>query len=147
MIYGFFGSDGHAYLRGYVYLPRFGVSRRVDFLVDTGADVTTLHPDDGLRFNFPFDELENPVSVGGIGGEHIYYDEPADIYFRGTDRLYGFRTNLSVGKPSEETDDLESLLGLDILNRMRMDYDFRRKRLRLYEVSPDWQQVLPEGRR
>ena len=147
MIHGFFGSDGHAYLRGNVYMPRFGIWGRVNFLVDTGADVTTLHPSDASNINCPFDELENPVEVGGIGGEQTYYDEPAIIVFYGTDRTYGFRTNLSVGKPSEETDDLESLLGLDILNRMRMDYDFRRKRLRLYEVSPDWQQVLPEGRR
>lgn len=138
MIYGFFGSDGHAYLRGYVYLPRFDAGEYVYFLVDTGADATTLHPNDSQRFNLPFDELENPVSVSGVGGEQIYYDEPADISFRGTDRIYGFRVTLSVGKPSDETDDLESLLGVDILNRMRMDYDFRRRRLLLHEISSDW---------
>ena len=138
MIYGFFKSDGHAYLEGYVYLPRFGVGSSVDFLVDTGADVTTLGPNDGEALNFPFDELENPVRMSGVGGEQIYYDEPADISFRGTDRIYGFRITLSVGKPSEETDDLESLLGVDILNRTRIDYDFRRKRLLFYEVLADW---------
>ena len=125
MIYGFFKADGHAYLRGYVYLPRFDAGEYVDFLVDTGADLTTLGPDDSETLNFPFDELENPISVSGVGGEQIYYDEPADISFRGTDRIYRFRIILSVGKPSEETDDLESLLGVDILNHMRMDYDFR----------------------
>ena len=138
MIYGFFKSDGHAYLEGYVYLPRFGVGSSVDFLVDTGADVTTMGPDDSETLNFPFDELENPIRMSGVGGEQIYYDEPADISFRGIDRIYRFRIILSVGKPSEETDDLESLLGVDILNRMRMDYDFRRKRILFYEVSPDW---------
>ena len=139
MIYGAFGTDGHAYLEGRVYLPRFGVGERVNFLVDTGADVTTLHPYDGRRLDFPFDELINPVRVGGVGGEQIYYDEPALILFYGTDRTYGYRITLSVGKPSEETDGLESLLGVDILNRMRIDYDFRRKRLRFYEVFADWQ--------
>ena len=142
MIDGFFGSDGHAYLEGYVYMPRFSIGGRVEFLVDTEADVTTLHPDDGRSLNCPFDELENPVEVGGIGGEQTYYDEPAYILFYGTDRIYGFIVALSVGKPSEETDDLESLLGLDILNRMRMDYDFRGKHLRFYEVSSDWQRIL-----
>ena len=138
MIYGFFKSDGHAYLRGYVYLPRFGVGEYVDFLVDTGADVTSLGPNDGETLNFPFDELENPIRMSGVGGEQIYYDEPADISFRGIDRIYRFRIILSVGKPSEETDSLESLLGVDILNRMRMDYDFNRNRLLFYEVSSDW---------
>ena len=140
MIHGFFGSDGHAYLRGNIRIPRFGIRGRVNFLVDTGADVTTLHPDDGRSLNCPFAELENPVLVGGVGGEQTYYDELADILFPGIDGFYGFRVVLSIGKPSEETDDLESLLGLDILNRMRMDYDFRRKHLRFYEVAADWRQ-------
>ena len=138
MIYGFFKSDGHAYLEGYVYLPRFDVGSSVDFLVDTGADVTTLGPGDSETLDFPFDELENPIRISGVGGEQIYYDEPADISFQGIDRIYGFRTTLSVGKPSDETDDLESLLGVDILNLMRMDYDFGRKRLLFHEVSADW---------
>ena len=138
MIYGFFKSDGHAYLEGYVYLPRFGVGSSVDFLVDTGADVTTMGPDDSETLNFPFDELENPIRMTGVGGEQIYYDEPADISFRGIDRIYRFRIILSVGKPSDETYGLESLLGVDILNRMRMDYDFRRKRLLFSEVLADW---------
>ena len=137
MIYGFFKVDGHAYLRGYVYLPRLGVGEYVDFLVDTGADATILDPYDGRRFHLPFDELENPISVSGVGGEQIYYNEPADISFQGIDRIYRFRIILSVGKPSEETDDLESLLGLDILNRMRIDYDFRRGRILFYEVASD----------
>ncbi len=142
MIDGFFGSDGHAYLEGYVYMPRFSIGGRVEFLVDTGADVTTLHPDDGRSLNCPFDELENPVRVDGIGGEQTYYDEPIEILFRGTEGSYGFIVTISVGKPSEEANDLESLLGVDILNRMGMDYDFRRKRLRFYEVSSDWQRIL-----
>ena len=138
MIDGHFEEDGHAYLWAYIYMPRFGIEGRVKFLIDTGADVTTLHPDDADDLGCPFDELENPVEVGGIGGGQIYYDEPAIVLFYGTDRIYGFEVNISVGKPSEETDALESLLGVDILNRMRMDYDFRRRRLRFYEVSAHW---------
>ena len=90
MIDGFFRLDGHAYLEGYVYMPRFGTGGFVDFLVDTGADATTLHPDAGRSLNCPFDELEKPVEVRGIGGEQIYYDEPAVILFYGTDRIYRF---------------------------------------------------------
>ena len=140
MIDGFFGSDGHAYLEGHVYMPRFGIVGRVEFLVDTGADVTTLHPDDADDLGCPFDELENPVEVSGVGGEQTYYNEPVIILFYGTDRTYGFRVTIPIGKPSEETDGLESLLGVDILNRMRMDYDFRRRRLWFYEVSADWRE-------
>ena len=137
MIDGFFGADGHAYLRGRVYMPRLGVRGSVDFLVDTGADATTLHPDDGQDMGIPFDELVNPIRVGGVGGYETYYDEPARISFSGIDGYYEFEILLSVGKPSEESDGLESLLGLDILNRMRMDYDFRRGRVRFDEVEAD----------
>ena len=138
MIYGFFMGDGHAYLRAGVYLPRLGVGGSVDFLVDTGADATTLHPDDGQDMGLPFDELVNPIRVGGVGGYETYYDEPARITFSGTDGSYVFEIDLSVGKPSEESDGLESLLGADILNRMRMDYDFRRGRVLFDEVDADW---------
>ena len=78
--------------------------------------------------------------MSGVGGEQTYYNEPVIILFYGTDRIYGFRVTIPVGKPSEETGDLESLLGVDILNRMRMDYDFRRERLRFYEVESDWRE-------
>ena len=138
MIDGFFEVDGHAYLEGRVYLPRLRVGGPVYFLVDTGADATTLHPDDGQDMGLPFDELVNPIRVGGVGGYETYYDERARITFSGTDGSYVFEINLSVGKPSEESDGLESLLGVDILNRMRMDYDFRRGRVRFDEVDADW---------
>ena len=138
MIDGFFGTDGHAYLRGRVYLPRLGAGGYVYFLIDTGADATTLHPDDGRKIGCAFDELVNPIRVGGVGGYETYYDEPASITFSGIDGYYGFEIDLSVGKPSEESDGLESLLGVDILNRMRMDYDFRRGRVRFDEVEADW---------
>ena len=137
MIDGFFEEDGHAYLEGRVHIPRLGVVGTVFFLVDTGADATTLHPHDGRRIGCPFDELVNPIRVGGVGGYETYYDEPARISFSGIDGYYEFEILLSVGKPSEESDGLESLLGLDILNRMRMDYDFRRGRVRFDEVEAD----------
>ena len=46
----------------------------------------------------------------------------------------GVHLELSIAKPHPAVDGLDSLLGRDILNRMRMDYDFPQARLEL--VNP-----------
>ena len=57
MIVGNFGDDGRPAVGARLQLPRFGVSYDVEFLVDTGADVTCLHPKDATRAGVPFDRL------------------------------------------------------------------------------------------
>ena len=47
MIVGRF-ECGRPFLRGDVLVPRFEVQAGVNFLVDTGADVTCLHPKNGI---------------------------------------------------------------------------------------------------
>ena len=46
MIAGWFDTRERPRIRARLIIRRFGVSGRIDFLVDTGATVTSLHPDD-----------------------------------------------------------------------------------------------------
>lgn len=129
MIDGYFTDGGLPYVGARVSLPRFGVAQVVYFLVDTGSDTTILHPSDGENLRCPFDRLENPVGVGSISGAQTYYAEPAVVsFFDGAIRR-DFRIGIYIARPLPEVDELDSLLGRDVLNRLGMEYDFERGRL------------------
>ena len=134
MFAGYFTADGRPYVEGRLALPRLRVGGRVHFLLDTGADTTILHPDDGIDLRCPFDALENPAEFVGVGGALLYYMEPAVVTFGTGLAAEEFGLAISIAKPHPVTDGLDSLLGRDILNRLRMEYDFRRGRL---ELAPE----------
>lgn len=126
MILGYFESEGAPYLDGRVVIERLGVDGPVRFLVDTGADSGALHSADGKVLGCRFELLddEDAHSVGGVGGSQDYFPEEATIFFEGDDGTYAFDVSLDVAKPSEETDELPSLLGRDILNSLRIEYEY-----------------------
>ena len=129
---GYFTADGRPIIRARVNLPRLGVMGDVDFLVDTGSDTTILHPAAGGGLRCPYDELENPRAIESVSGTQIYYAEPAVISFYETSGgRQDFRIDaLSIGKPHPALDELPSLLGRDVLNRLEMIYNFAENRLR-----------------
>lgn len=118
-------------MKARLVLPRLGVSGPVDFLVDTGAAASVMHPDDGKALGCPFDDLLLPMAFEGVGGTHTYYRETAVIEFDDGGTEVGLRLELAVAKPHPLVDGLDSLLGRDILNRLRMEYDFPQNRIEL----------------
>ena len=132
MIAGYFTADGRPVIKARVNLPRLGVIGDVDFLVDTGSDTTILHPEAGSALRCPYDELENPLAIESVSGSQIYYAEPAVIsFYEGSGERRDFRVDgLSIGKPHPALDELPSLLGRDVLNRLEMIYNFAANRLR-----------------
>ncbi len=134
MIIGYFTSDGLPWVDCDLLLPRFGLKAPVTFLIDTGSDTTILHPADGRALRCPFDLLENPAEFTGVGGTLSYYFEPAVLSFDDSDGgIREFEIDISIAKPDPLTDGLDSLLGRDLLNQMRMEYDFPRSRLDLHQ--------------
>ena len=85
MIHGWFGAQGRPYVFAAVTLPRLGYTHRVRLLVDTGADVTSLHPMDceGLAYEM----LGVTSETTGIGGTVEYYREPALLTFRAFEKV------------------------------------------------------------
>ncbi|MDE2785218.1 MAG: aspartyl protease family protein [Chloroflexota bacterium] len=134
MIAGRFTNDGLPIIECTVSLPRFGLSGQVTFLVDTGSDTTILHPDAAGDLGCPFDLLDNPAEFISAGGALLYYIEPAVLSFNHVDGgTAEFVIDISVAKPDPVTDDLASLLGRDVLNQVRMEYDFPRGSLALHQ--------------
>lgn len=71
----------HPFIRVAVALPKFGVVRQVDMLVDSGADITTLQPQDSLLLleESQFSKLVEQHEVQGIGGFTNFFREDAAI--------------------------------------------------------------------
>lgn len=134
MIAGYFETNGRPRVRGRLLLPRLGIGGSINFLIDTGAVSTVLHPGDGVRLGCPFDELLLPMEFEGVGGTHTYYRETAVIAFDDSTTDVEFRVELSIAKPHPAVYDLDSLLGRDVLNRLRMEYDFPQDRLELVQA-------------
>ena len=131
MIAGYFDPLGRPYVKGDIYIPRLDVAGTVNFLVDTGAGGTLLHSRDGRDMGIPMAELANPVQRRGTAGTRIYYAEPAIILFPNDGILKRFDVQLYIAPPDAAPSYLPSLLGRDVLNRMRMEYDFPAGRLEL----------------
>ena len=129
-IEGYFDSSSEPapYVEARVHLPRLGLSSTVDFLLDTGADATTLHPGDTGKIPIDLSTLsQDSISVRGIGGEMRYVQEEALVYIEDGDTGGWHRFSIQVHvAPLSEHDivrDLPSVLGRDILNSCRCVFD------------------------
>lgn len=111
----------------FVYLPAINEHLWVTFLVDTGADVTVLHPFDATRLVRTPDQWRairaHPVHrLGGAGGGLEYFGVPALVLFPLEDGgLHGVNIVLWVADSRSQMEH-ESLLGRDILAAFRMSY-------------------------
>ena len=129
MITGYFDERGRPYVEGQVQIPRLNIIGRVYFLVDTGATATSLSPNDTRNLRVPISELVSPVRHRGIAGTRTYYREPTAILFFDGAEWRRFEVDLYVAPLDEGADYLPSLLGRDVLNAVRMEYDFPASRL------------------
>ena len=77
VIRGQFDHRGRPCVQGWLSLPRLNIRGEVEFLVDTGADSTVIHPSDGLKLGLPFGALHSEIVSVGIGGDHRYFLEDA----------------------------------------------------------------------
>lgn len=81
MIRGYFKQkDRNPYLAVEVIIPEFSISKRVRFLVDTGASTTIINEGDALRLGLDFSKLRSSnIKIGGIGGFAETYEADATL--------------------------------------------------------------------
>lgn len=135
------------YLKAQVTLPNLGVAGEVDFLIDTGADVTFLHPEDADNLGIDPGRL-NPDALektSGLGGEADYYRETAVLVFRDS-AGQDLRCDLDVfinPRPTSALLDAPSLLGRDFLNRCDLRLNRSQTLARLEPVNLADTAILP----
>ncbi len=126
MIVGRIGdTSGAPYLEGDLYLSHQGLFSRISFLVDTGADSTTLMPIDGRNIGLDYARLRYADVATGVGGITQTFLEAATLTFVDTRRrrLHHYALTIDIIPPKPDLEGVKSLLGRDILKHWRMDWD------------------------
>lgn len=114
---GYLGGPKRPFIRVFVALHRFGVSKQVDMLVDSGSDLTTLQPKDSLLMlkKSDFMQLGPPRAIQGIGGRANSYTEEGAIGFSMPDaRICWVPINIDITDPNSRST-VPSTLGNDVL--------------------------------
>lgn len=116
----------------FIWLPELGdVSTGVEvtFLTDTGADITTLHPQDSLRLlsrpeHWDLVRTKIPLGVGGAGHGKPHYPMDAVIAFVHDDATVdAWSFTLYIAEPTQDNIEYESLLGRDVLGHYIATFD------------------------
>ena len=114
---GYLGGPDRPFIRVVVALNRFGGSKQVDMLLDTGSDITTLQPKDSLLMldESQLMQLINRRQVQGLGGFIDSYLEDATVGFYLPDRkICWVPTVMDITDPYSGST-LPSTLGNDVL--------------------------------
>ena len=129
-IEGYYQDDHGApvapYIKVQVAIPDLHLLGDVEFLVDTGADATTLMPDDLAKLGVDIQAVSGPMKTAdGSGGASEYKETKAELRFNDDAALgrfqdFGAVIHLSA---NPENAQLPSLLGRDILNRCQCTFD------------------------
>jgi hypothetical protein len=123
-----------------LYLP--GISRQwalIEFLLDTGASTTCVHPQDATtRLGIDDTALRTQASwprqrsSHGVGGSSTDYIVPAYYALRRDDGGWDtYQRDLAIAKPMPANQTIPSLLGWDILQEYRVVVDWPARTVRL----------------
>ena len=105
----------------------------IDFLVDTGATDSLLHPQDAkVKIGIEPPLLGDPAQwpnhepTNGVGGQAICYGEPAVFLFHHENGQPARQLTheIRVVPPTATNDNLPSLLGMDILSQFKLTVDY-----------------------
>lgn len=110
-------SPWRPFIRLIVGLTRISSFRKVEMLVDTGADITTLQPRDSLLFleESQFRHLGGGHEVLAVGGNPPMFSEEAAIGFELPDsRVCWIPIMIDIAQPSAD-ERLFSTLGNDVM--------------------------------
>lgn len=127
---GFAGTYRRPYVLADAAFPRLGVSARIRFLVDTGADRTAVHWGDrlllrtvdgaGLPADTAFPEV---AELSGIAGAPLRYGREAAILVFTTEQGGRRAVDIDVDIALQPVAGVPSLLGRDFLSGVRLDFD------------------------
>lgn len=132
----------YPYIAAILIIPRLNIKGSINFLVDTGADATSLHLRDAIKLigMSGISLLSGEGSATGIGGSAKYFKEPTEIVFYHDDNTFeGFQFDLCVARPIKSWWKprqrklralqlrIPSVLGRDILSEFRLVINFHSK--------------------
>ena len=77
---------------GRLIFAKLGLAADVIFLVDTGADCTSIHPRDAIRLRIPYQNLTGEIPIEGLDGKRIVYfsEEGYLLFAEGNSMIRGY---------------------------------------------------------
>lgn len=135
------------HVQAVVRLPRIGIEGTIDFLIDTGADITCLHPGDVTKLEVPYRRMRRStiVSPSGVGGSFNYYRELGELFFRDQDgsiRVFVSLVHICQKTRSRAIQGLPSLLGRDLLNLCSFSTDKSRNQVLIEPLNVSGNRIL-----
>lgn len=128
MIAGAFDRLGRPRISGWVIIQRLQITHPVTFILDTGADVTSIGISDTRAARIPLQLLQETREMHGIGGTLRYFVEPSRLVFYDYPLWRYYDIDLLIdGTLGSGISD--SLLGRDIIDNWFVQYDPRLARL------------------
>lgn len=142
MIHGWFNeASGRPQVRARVALVGQLVEDEIVLDIDTGSDMTMISPSHAELLGIDVAKLEVPTLISGIGGLEPIFPAKAAILFHDPDRgLCVYYVEVGVFPAEADAgrfDPLPSLLGRDVLDRVRMTYHRRGDGLLIEPSEPD----------
>mgnify|MGYP001589979239 CR=1 FL=1 len=107
----------------------------LQFLLDTGAAVSVIHPVDAKSIGLELDEEFSAIPMeinAGIGGGARYLREMSWLEFTQADgALSRYRFALRIAVPDAANAVLPSILGMDFIQHFRLTVSVREERVEL----------------
>ncbi|MHA1269512.1 MAG: retropepsin-like aspartic protease [Candidatus Helarchaeota archaeon] len=153
IIKGWFDPVGTPYLTVNIEIPSLNVKkRRVDFLIDTGADCTILNPKDVKKLEIPLEKIKKyktkKLKINQLDKEEIKIIKYKGLGFGGHFKIFHLICNdIKISFPTEDNNEensekvvmtlkyidllpphkylkliRENVLGRDILNKFKIIY-------------------------
>lgn len=116
-------------LDAFLYVPSVNEGVFLQFLVDTGADVSVLHAQDGLRLLTTDDQWAIVKSFhteyfGGAGADRPYHGVPAVLFLSHEDGSAETREMVIwIAEPGGPNAAHESLFGRDLLSHYTLVFE------------------------
>jgi hypothetical protein len=121
------GSSLRPVIDAHRSIPSIKAGGFVQFLIDTGADCTTITPADGKRLRVDFNKLTDEDHSIGYTGSTVDFICQGIVTFAEIGIVeYEYDIELRLTKPDPNIPELlllPSLLGRDILNQWQMSFD------------------------
>lgn len=118
-------------------IKNLNIDGPVEFLLDTGSDVTVLMPSDAKRLGVDFSKLTQTRTSYGVGGKAEDFIIPAVLIVNDEDETHAYRFALRIAKSIPEIEDAPSLLGRDIAKNWNISIKFPDERLEIEVVMSD----------
>ena len=139
--------QGAPYVLAFVHFSRLRANLWVEFLIDTGADVTLISPLDTLKAGIKPEQLAHTKEIASLGGILRVFSEPALVLFKQEDGVmlvYEVEVEI-LPELSGLNKGLPSILGRDIIGKMdlRVETGKRRKMPSVFLLPRVASVVLP----